>query len=185
VATAQRASLTAAPCRAQDQYGDHISNKDVLSAALYPSVFREYQDFRIKFGDQVARLPTRAFLTPLKEDEEITVALGEREGKHEVTIKYKAKGELQASGRREVFFETHGVPRVLEVEDRVTEGAARVVRDKADLSDIGSVGAPMGGDIVEVRAVSTARVMVRLRGPRSVCRHACRGLRGRRLAPVT
>lgn len=51
----------------------------------------------------------------------------------------------------QVFFETFGVPRVLEVEDRTSDAGARVVREKADGSDIGSVGAPMAGDILEVR----------------------------------
>jgi hypothetical protein len=55
-------------------------------------VFKDWQDFRYKFGDKVARLSTRAFLSPLKEDEEITASLAPG---RDVTIKYKAKGELQ------------------------------------------------------------------------------------------
>lgn len=76
----------------QDQYGAHISAKDVLSSALYPKVFQEYQDFRFQFGDKITNLPTRAFLAPLDEDEEISVQMAKAS---EVTIRFKAKGELQ------------------------------------------------------------------------------------------
>lgn len=55
-------------------------------------VFKDWQDHRYKFGDKVARLSTRAFLSPLKEDEEITASMAPG---RDVTIKYKAKGELQ------------------------------------------------------------------------------------------
>lgn len=70
-------------------------------------------------------------------------------------IKYKAKGELQPTGKREVFFETNGVPRVVEVVDRNASAAtdakpAKGTREKARSSDQGSVGAPMAGEVVEV-----------------------------------
>jgi hypothetical protein len=47
-------------------------------------------------------------------------------------IKLKAAGELQPSGKREVFFEANGVPRVVEVVDkRSAEGLAKkAVREK-------------------------------------------------------
>ena len=97
---------------------------------------------------QVTQLPTRAFLAPLREDEEIVIETAPGKA---VTIQYKAKGELQQNGKREVFFETFGVPRVLEIDDRKSDASSRVVREKADPSQVGSVGAPMGGDVLEVR----------------------------------
>jgi len=74
-----------------------------------------------------------------------------------VNIKYKAKGELQPNGNREVFFEANGIPRVVEVRDRglgkdAAAGARKPQRDKADTSDLGSVAAPMAGEVVEVKA---------------------------------
>ena len=59
----------------QDQYGDHITEKDVLSAAMYPQVFKEWQDIRYHYGTKLTALPTRAFLAPLDEDDEISVEL--------------------------------------------------------------------------------------------------------------
>lgn len=58
---------------------------------------------------------------------------------------------VQETGKREVFFETFGVPRVVEVEDRSDNVPQRTAREKADLSVPGEVGAPMGGDVLEVR----------------------------------
>lgn len=133
--------------------GCKISFRDVLSAAMYPKVFDEYRSFITNFSSYVERLPTRAFLAPLDVDEEIDVVLAKG---NTVSIKYKAKGELQPNGTREVFFEANGIPRVVEVTDRraTTEVAAgrRAVRDKADPADVGSVAAPMAGEVVDIKA---------------------------------
>eukprot|EP00955_Chlamydomonas_euryale_P035037 349961-Chlamydomonas_euryale.AAC.11 len=167
-----------------------------MSYAMYPKVFEEYMDFTLRYSQLVEKLPTRAFLCPLEEDEEVEVELAK--GVNAV-IKYKAVGELQPNGKREVFFEANGVPRVLEVVDRAAETAlgSKAVRDKvrraeakmagtgstcalwlyledrcaderatavvsdgvltvqplvsqADLTVLGSVGAPMAGTILEV-----------------------------------
>jgi pyruvate carboxylase len=39
-------------------------------------VFEEYRDFVLKYSDLIEKLPTRAFLTPLAEDEELEIELG-------------------------------------------------------------------------------------------------------------
>jgi hypothetical protein len=67
--------------RLVDKYGrSNISNKDVLSAALYFKVFEEYQDFVLRYSDLIEKLPTRAFLEPLKEDEEVEIELSKVRG---------------------------------------------------------------------------------------------------------
>ena len=131
------------------RFGEHISDRDVLSSAMYPKVFDEYQEYRSEYGNKVTYLPTRTFLAPMEEDEEITVHLAKGS---DISIKYKAKGELQPNGKREVFFETQGVPRVVAIEDKRADLGARIIREKADLSTTGSVGAPMSGDVLQVRA---------------------------------
>ena len=57
-----------------------------------PQVFDEYKAFHSKYGDLIEKLPTRAFLAPLEEDEEVEVEFAKGVG---ATIKYKAMGELQ------------------------------------------------------------------------------------------
>ena len=139
--------------------GAKISFRDVLSASMYPKVFDEYRTFITTYSTFVERLPTRAFLAPLDVDEEMDVVLAKG---NTVTIKYKAKGELQPNGTREVFFEANGVPRVVEVVDKKAfkDSAAgrRPIRDKADPTDIGSVAAPMAGEVVEVKATPGSEV---------------------------
>jgi pyruvate carboxylase len=43
------------------QWGDHITEQDTLSAALYPEVFTEFQEFRREYGP-VCKLDTKTFL---------------------------------------------------------------------------------------------------------------------------
>ena len=59
--------------------------------------------------------------------------------------------------RREVFFEANGVPRTVEIVDTTdqSEGGGPVrkaSREKADPDVLGSVGAPMSGEVIEVTA---------------------------------
>lgn len=67
---------------------------------------------------------------------------------------------MMCAGKREVFFETNGVPRVVEVIDKAAEVSVgkKAVREKADLSVLGSVGAPMAGTIIEVAVKPGATV---------------------------
>ncbi len=66
-------------------------------------------------------------------------------------IKFKAAGELQPSGKRDVYFEANGVPRVVAVTDTSSaEAMKKAVREKADVTMLGSVGAPMAGTVIEV-----------------------------------
>lgn len=58
---------------------------------------------------------------------------------------------------REVFFEANGVPRAVEIVDRSdqAEGGGPVrkaAREKSDPDMLGSVGAPMAGEVIEVSA---------------------------------
>ena len=69
---------------------------------------------------------------------------------------------------REVFFESNGVPRVVEVVDRqsyesdASKSARRPARDKADPLVAGSVAAPMGGEVIEVKVKPGAQCWPRL-----------------------
>ena len=67
-----------------------ISEGDVLSAAMYGKVFDSFKSFQARFGAHTDKLPTRAFLVPLHEDEELEVKLNQGVI---TTIKYKAVGE--------------------------------------------------------------------------------------------
>lgn len=60
-------------------------------------VFDEYQTWLGQYSKYTEMVPTRSFLTPLDEDEEIEVELARGNA---VSIKYKAMSELQPNGMR-------------------------------------------------------------------------------------
>jgi pyruvate carboxylase len=127
-----------------------VSFRDTLSAAMYPAVFDDYVRKQNVHG-RVTMLPTKAFLMGLDIDEECEIEL--RSGVR-VSVKLKAIGELLFNGNREVFFEMNGIPRVVEIEDKTEEGTTKKTRlasrEKSNPEDMGSVGAPMAGEVVEV-----------------------------------
>ena len=146
-------------------HGPSITPRDVLSAALYPKVFEEFKEWEMRYSKYTSALPTRAFLAPLAEDEEVEVELAPG---NTVSIRYKATSQLQADGKREVFFEANGIPRAVEIEDTRTGAESggsgggaplrRAARERADPGALGSVGAPMAGTVVEVKAKPGAPV---------------------------
>ncbi|MGE0787263.1 MAG: pyruvate carboxylase [Sandaracinaceae bacterium] len=117
---------------------------DVMSAALYPAVFREYREHRSKFSD-VSRLPTYAFLAPLAVGEELQVDI--ERGKT-LVLSLEAVGELDERGERVVYFHLNGQPRQVRVRDKSATATVKV-REKAT-GATGSVGAPMPGTVVRV-----------------------------------
>lgn len=93
----------------------HVSNKDIMSAALYPQVTNDYLRFREQFGP-VDRLETRIFLTGAKVGEEFDVTI--ERGKT-LAIKTLAIAEdLTPNGEREVFFEMNGQLRSVFIKDK-------------------------------------------------------------------
>ncbi len=121
-----------------------IRDVDVMSAALYPDVFREYRELRTSFGD-VSVLPTRVFLSPMSIGEEISVDI--EKGKTLVIV-LTAVSELDAKGNRTVFFDLNGQPRQVRVRDRAATDVAPE-RERATKAP-GSIGAPMPGSVVRV-----------------------------------
>ena len=95
--------------------GEHnIRECDVLSAALYPSVFRDYMRFKDEFGP-MEPLPTRLYLTGPEIGEQFQVEI--QEGKV-LNITILAIGELLPDGQREVFCEMNGQLRAVFITDK-------------------------------------------------------------------
>ncbi len=139
----------------EQTWGSHIRDVDVVSAALYPQVFAEYMAFRRDYSD-VALLPTRSFIAPMRLGEEINFSI--EPGKL-LIVKLTAIGDIRDDGQREVFFELNGQARSILVRDKSVEQAvARRERAKPELP--GSIGAPMPGVVVELRCKVGASVAV-------------------------
>ncbi|KAH8285500.1 hypothetical protein KR054_010079 [Drosophila jambulina] len=124
-----------------------ITDRDVMSAALYPQVTNDYLHFREKFGP-VDKLDTRIFLTGPHVGEEFDVPL--ERGK---TLSVKAlavSADLKPNGIREVFFELNGQLRAVHILDK--EAVKEIhVHPKANKSNKSEVGAPMPGTVIDIR----------------------------------
>ena len=136
------------------KYGEErAQDHDVLSYALYPRVFCDWKDFEDKNGD-VSALSTRAFLQPMKYNEEICV--DRRNGKSQY-IRYKGMSEVNETGEREVHFQLDGVSRDVLIKDEKS-GVAVKSHEKATPGKASEVGSPMTGAIVEVKVENGTKV---------------------------
>lgn len=133
----------------EDEYSEaRVSDGDVISSALYPQVFRDFMTFRRDFG-RVDGLPTYAYFSALDVGESITVE-GQRISEFDVKLTAVSR-YADEDGMRDVFFEVGGNPRRISVTDtKSAEDSGVALREKADRSDEGSVGAPMPGSVVSV-----------------------------------
>ena len=134
----------AAEIKLKSTYGEkNISEKDVLSHALYPDVFIDWKAFESVYGE-VGNLPTHIFLNPMEEGTEIELetAVGKT-----FLIKLLSKGQVKEDGTRVVVFEVNGERWFMPVTDNSlqTEGSRR---EKA--TGPGAVGSPMPGVIVKM-----------------------------------
>ncbi|KAG8297973.1 hypothetical protein J6590_025190 [Homalodisca vitripennis] len=130
----------------QEQH-PHLSDRDVMSAALYPSVTKDFLNFREVFGP-VDKIDTRIFLVGPKvgEEFEVTIEKGKTLG-----IKTLAIAEdLTPSGEREVFFELNGQLRSVFIKDKEASKELHI-HPKAEKGNKDQVGAPMPGSVMEVR----------------------------------
>ncbi|KAF9182231.1 pyruvate carboxylase [Haplosporangium sp. Z 11] len=128
------------------KYGKSIRDVDVSSAAIYPKVFEEYRQKVEMYGD-LSVLPTRYFLSKLEVGEEVNVVI--EKGKT-LIIKLLTVGPINASGKRDVFFELNGEGRNVGVQDK-NAAVEHTARERADPSNAGDIGAPMSGVVVEIR----------------------------------
>ncbi|MFO0682794.1 MAG: pyruvate carboxylase [Sandaracinus sp.] len=133
--------------------GIWIRDHDIMSAAMYPDVFRDYRNFRTERGD-VSRLPTRQFLVGLAKGEELMFDI--ERGKT-LVVTLRAIGELDEEGNRRVFFDLNGQPRAITVADKKAKTSVKQ-RERANVGDPGSIGAPMPGTVVDVRVKQGASV---------------------------
>mmetsp|Transcript_62535 Transcript_62535/g.150405 ORF Transcript_62535/g.150405 Transcript_62535/m.150405 type:complete len:274 (+) Transcript_62535:95-916(+) len=130
------------------KYGKQIRDVDVMSHAIYPKVFKEFMEFKDKYGS-CHFLDTCSFVTGMHVGQEVSFEV--QEGK-DVFVKLIAVGDLTDKGDRYVTFELNGRTRVVKVQDsKAAAGNGVAVRKQADEGDAGSVGAPMPGVVLEVK----------------------------------
>ncbi|SEA11431.1 pyruvate carboxylase [Desulfuromusa kysingii] len=125
--------------------GHQVSERDVLSAVLYPGVFEEFDRFRQEYSD-VSVLPTPVFFYGLDIGNEVTIDI---EAGKTLIVKLNAIGRVREDGTRNVYFELNGEPRSTTIKDlgaRVDE-TSHVLADPDNSKEI---GAPMPGKIFKL-----------------------------------
>ena len=126
-------------------YGkNHITEKDLLSYALYPSVFEEWKEFEQIYGD-VEILPTHVFLNPMVVGEEIEIDLGPG---NTIVVKLVSIGNVDETGTRMCLFEVNGEQFYMGITDNSVERGG-AVREKAKGAK--QVGSPMPGVVVSLK----------------------------------
>ncbi|KAI1720788.1 carbamoyl-phosphate synthase L chain, ATP binding domain-containing protein [Ditylenchus destructor] len=130
----------------EEKHGRQLRDVDVMSSAMFPREFDEFEQFRQQYGP-VDKLNTKVFLSGLDTAEETSVEI--EKGKI-LQIQLMAEGKLNTKAEREVFFELNGQMRSMFVLDKEASKGV-VVRPKAVPGNRGSIGAPMPGDILEVK----------------------------------
>ena len=117
-----------------------VSDCELASSIMYPSVFADYARHRRNFG-RVDILSTPVFFYGMTPDQEIAVEI---DAGKTLVIRLMAVGEADERGEREVFFELNGQPRVITMPDRSVVPTV-AANERADPDDPNQVAAPMPG----------------------------------------
>mmetsp|Transcript_42755 Transcript_42755/g.167082 ORF Transcript_42755/g.167082 Transcript_42755/m.167082 type:complete len:343 (+) Transcript_42755:2874-3902(+) len=139
------------------KHGLQISDTDVVSAALYPSVFDDFKHFQQVYSEEVTHLPTNVFVHPMEIGQEFFFSI--EEGKRLYVKLLSVSDQLDVSGRRDVYFDLNGVPRLVKIADK--EAAKHMNTkpiERIDSLNPAHVGASMPGTVVDIRTSVGKRV---------------------------
>ncbi|WP_437187237.1 pyruvate carboxylase [Planctomicrobium sp. SH668] len=121
------------------------TKREVLSAVMYPGVFKDYVKHRQDYGD-TSVLPTPAFFFGMQAGEEFGAEI---EPGKTLFIKFLTTGSPHPDGTRSVFFELNGQPRDVTIDDRSVE--SKVQKNiQADATNPTHLPASMPGMVVSV-----------------------------------
>jgi pyruvate carboxylase len=129
----------------EKKLGHPISDREILSAVLYPGVFETFDRERQEYSD-LSKVPTPVFFYGLEVGDETTFEI---ESGKTLIIKLNAVGNLHPDGTRHIYFELNGEPRQVMVKDLSVESDVAEHR-KADPDDAKQIGAPMPGKIFKL-----------------------------------
>jgi pyruvate carboxylase len=122
-----------------------VTSFDMISAALYPKVYMDYNKFYNTYGD-MSTLNTPTFFYGMNRGEEIEVEI--EQGKT-LIVKLVSISEPQEDGTRVVYFELNGQSREIVVKDESVKSAL-VTKQQADQDNEKHIGATMPGTVIEV-----------------------------------
>jgi len=130
-----------------DQFEMEFTEKDLVSYALYPKVFKEYVKYIIEHGD-LSNLGSDVYFHGLREGETCEISV---EG-HVMLVKLLEIGKLTTEGNRRIIFEVDGNRREVTIHDQVSDQRIGAVVEvlKADKSNPYDIGASIPGKVIEV-----------------------------------
>lgn len=126
----------------EETYGGKANIRNILSYALYPKVYDDYNKHKDTYND-ITRLESHIFFSGMKKGEESTITIGT--GK-DVIIKYIDSSDSNQDGKRTLTFEVNGAVREVEIIDEKMEVSSvrKVIADKQNPNQLGS---PIPGTI--------------------------------------
>lgn len=129
----------------EKKLGHPASDRDAISAVLYPGVYEEFDRFRQEYSD-TSVLPTPVFFYGLDIGDEVTIEI---EAGKTLIVKLNAIGRVREDGTRHIYFELNGEPRSATVKDMsvATDDRSHV---KADPDNSDEIGASMSGKIFKI-----------------------------------
>jgi len=133
-----------AESKLRQTFGQWLSDKDVLSHAMYPKVFNEWKKYELIYGE-VGNLPTHLFLKPMEPGQEVSLEL--EKGKS-LLVKLVSIPPPNEDGIRQVIMELNGERWFVSITD---EKAGAAVRRREKAGAPGTVGATMPGVIVDIK----------------------------------
>src|SRR6056297_851937 len=124
-----------------------FTEKDLISYALYPKVFKEYVKYINEHGD-LSNLGSDVYFHGLREGETCEISV---EG-HVMLVKLLEIGKLTPKGNRRIIFEVDGNRREVTIHDQVSDQRIGTVAEvlKADKSNPYDIGASIPGKVIEV-----------------------------------
>ena len=129
----------------EKKLGHAISDRELLSAVLYPGVFEEFDRHRQEYSDSSV-ISTPVFFYGLEVGDETTIEI---EAGKMLIIKLNAVGRVQEDGTRNIYFELNGEPRQVTVTDLSVNKETATAR-KADPDNPKHIGAPMPGKVLKI-----------------------------------
>ncbi len=135
------------------QLKEDVSDFDLASYLMYPSVFTDYAEMERKYGD-VSILPTHIFFYGLQSGEETVLSF---EDNRQAIVHYLATSEPDEEGMRRVFFELNGQPQTVIVRDNNLSYEVHQ-NEKADPANPAHLAAPMPGLVVAVEVSTGERI---------------------------
>jgi len=129
----------------EEKLGEELSDRDVLSAVLYPGVFEEYRRHRQEYSD-VSVLPTPVFFYGLDFGDEVMFDI---EAGKTLIVKLNTVGKPKKDGTRTIYYELNGQQRSVTVRD-LSKSNGEEALEKADPFNPHQLGAPMPGKVLKV-----------------------------------